>query len=43
MGKVTGFLEIQREQPTRRKPELRVKDWFEIYKEFPEQNKERVL
>ena len=36
MGKVTGFLEIQREQPTRRKPELRVKDWFEIYETFPE-------
>ena len=37
MGKVTGFLEIQREQATRRKPEERVKDWFEIYEPFPEE------
>lgn len=37
MGKVTGFLEITREQPTRRKPEERIKDWFEIYDPFPEE------
>jgi glutamate synthase (NADPH/NADH) small chain len=37
MGKVTGFLEINREQPTRRKVEERVKDWFEIYEPFPEE------
>jgi glutamate synthase (NADPH/NADH) small chain len=37
MGKDTGFLEINREQPTRRKPEERVKDWFEIYEPFPEE------
>src|SRR5665647_2940348 len=37
MGKVTGFLEIQREQPTRRKSDERVKDWFEIYEPFPEE------
>ncbi len=37
MGKVTGFLEIEREQPTRRKPEERLKDWFEIYNPFPEE------
>jgi glutamate synthase (NADPH/NADH) small chain len=36
MGKVTGFLELQREQPTRRNPGERVKDWFEIYEPFPE-------
>jgi glutamate synthase (NADPH/NADH) small chain len=36
MGKVTGFLEINREQATRRKVEDRVKDWFEIYEPFPE-------
>lgn len=36
MGKVTGFLEIQREQPTRRKAEERIRDWFEIYEPFPE-------
>jgi glutamate synthase (NADPH/NADH) small chain len=37
MGKVTGFLEINREQATRRKVEDRVKDWFEIYEPFPEE------
>ncbi len=37
MGKVTGFLEIQREQPQRRKAEERIKDWFEIYEPFPEE------
>ena len=37
MGKVTGFLEIEREQATRRRPEERVKDWFEIYEPFPEE------
>jgi glutamate synthase (NADPH/NADH) small chain len=37
MGKVTGFLEIERELPTRRKPEERIKDWFEIYEPFPEE------
>ena len=36
MGKDTGFLEIPREQPTRRKVEDRVNDWFEIYQQFPE-------
>ena len=37
MGKATGFLEIQREQPTRRKVEDRLVDWFEIYNPFPEE------
>jgi glutamate synthase (NADPH/NADH) small chain len=37
MGKVTGFLEIERAQPTRRKPDERIKDWFEIYEPFPEE------
>ena len=37
MGKVTGFLEIQREQPTRRKADERLKDWHEIYEPFPEE------
>lgn len=37
MGKVTGFLEFEREQPTRRNVEERVKDWFEIYEPFPEE------
>ncbi len=35
MGKPTGFLEYERVLPTRRAPEQRVKDWFEIYQEFP--------
>ena len=37
MGKVTGFLEIEREQPLRRKVEERLQDWFEIYEPFPEE------
>ncbi len=37
MGKVTGFLEIERELPSRRNPEERIKDWFEIYEPFPEE------
>jgi glutamate synthase (NADPH/NADH) small chain len=37
MGKVTGFLEIQREQPTRRDPNARIQDWLEIYNPFPEE------
>src|SRR6185312_11686078 len=37
MGKLTGFLEFKREQPERRKPDQRVKDWFEIYQPFPEE------
>jgi glutamate synthase (NADPH) small chain len=41
MGKVTGFLEIQREQATRRKPEERIKDWFEIYEPFPEEKQKQ--
>jgi len=36
MGKVSGFLEYQREVPGRRLPEERIKDWFEIYTPFPE-------
>ena len=37
MGKVTGFLEIDREQPTRRRVGERIHDWFEIYQPFPEE------
>jgi glutamate synthase (NADPH/NADH) small chain len=36
MGKVTGFQEFTRELPTRRPAAERVKDWFEIYQDFPE-------
>ncbi len=37
MGKVTGFLEYQRELPTRRPVAERVNDWFEVYQDFPEE------
>ncbi|MFB3819266.1 MAG: glutamate synthase subunit beta [Candidatus Methylomirabilales bacterium] len=35
MGKPTGFLEIARELPARRPVDERVRDWREIYLEFP--------
>jgi glutamate synthase (NADPH) small chain len=35
MGKVTGFLELGRETPTRRPVETRLQDWFEVYEDFP--------
>jgi len=35
VGKPTGFMEFERALPTRRAPKERVKDWFEIYEEFP--------
>ncbi len=38
MGKITGFLEHQRETPARRNPAERIKDWFEIYQPFPEES-----
>ena len=34
MGKVTGFLEYEREVPTRRPIDQRVNDYFEIYQDF---------
>jgi len=37
MGKVTGFIEYRRELPSRRPVTERVNDWFEIYREFPEE------
>ncbi|MGD0730705.1 MAG: glutamate synthase subunit beta [Terracidiphilus sp.] len=37
MGKATGFMEIQREQPARRKVEDRLVDWLEIYQPFGEE------
>jgi glutamate synthase (NADPH/NADH) small chain len=37
MGKVTGFLEIERQQPSRRKADERVHDWLEVYEPFPEE------
>ena len=36
MGKTTGFMEHERELPTRRAVTERVNDWFEIYRDFPE-------
>ena len=36
MGKVTGFLEIDREQPSHRKVDERLQDWLEVYEPFPE-------
>jgi glutamate synthase (NADPH/NADH) small chain len=36
MGKATGFMEHERELPTRRPATERVNDWFEIYQDFPE-------
>ena len=36
MGKVTGFLEYERELPTRRPVAERIHDWFEVYQPFPE-------
>jgi len=35
MGKVTGFLEAQREMPARRPVLERANDWFEVYQDFP--------
>ncbi len=34
MGKITGFLEYQRETPVRRPVAERVNDWFEVYQPF---------
>lgn len=35
MGKPTGFLEYKREVPSRRPVEERIKDWRDVYEEFP--------
>ena len=36
MGRPTGFLEFPRELPERRPVAERINDWFEIYREMPE-------
>jgi glutamate synthase (NADPH) small chain len=36
VGKVTGFLEYERETPLRREVKERVNDYFEVYQPFPE-------
>ena len=35
MAKATGFLEYEREAPSRRPIVERVNDWFEVYQDFP--------
>ncbi len=35
MGKASGFLEFERETHARRPVDERVRDWFEIYQDFP--------
>ncbi len=37
MGKVTGFMEHERETPTRRPVATRINDFFEVYQEFPDE------
>lgn len=37
MGKITGFMEYERETPERRPVPERVCDWKELYKDFPEE------
>jgi len=37
MGKVTGFIEHERETPARRDPATRINDWFEVYQDFSEE------
>ncbi len=36
MGKLTGFLEYERQEPPGRNPKLRVKDWAEFHDHLPE-------
>ncbi|MDQ2775566.1 MAG: glutamate synthase subunit beta [Acidobacteriota bacterium] len=38
MAKITGFLEYERETPSRRPVLERVNDWFEVYQDFPSSN-----
>ena len=37
MGKPSGFIEYPRETASRRPVTERVNDWFEIYRDFPEE------
>ena len=41
MGDPRGFLTTQRQAPTRRPVDLRLKDWHEVYEEFPDQALEK--
>ena len=38
MGKLTGFMDYQREVPARRPVPERINDWFEVYQAFPDQD-----
>ncbi len=40
MGKITGFMEFNRELPTKRKVEERIKDYKELYLPVPEEKKQ---
>jgi len=40
VGKVTGFMEYQRELPPRRPPLERINDFFEVYQDLPEERVE---
>ena len=35
MGEATGFLKWARETPTRRPVPVRLRDWKEVYEDFP--------
>jgi len=37
VGKLSGFLEYTREVPERRPPADRINDWFEVYRQFPDE------
>ena len=41
MGKVSGFLEYERDTPVRRPVLERSNDWFEVYQDFPTEEVER--
>ncbi|MBF0614055.1 MAG: glutamate synthase subunit beta [Magnetococcales bacterium] len=36
MGKIKGFMEVERETPRPRAVAVRIRDWRELYQEFPE-------
>ena len=35
MGNPTGFMKTERETPTRRPVDVRIRDWKEVYEEQP--------
>ena len=38
MGDITGFMKYRRQLPTRRPIPVRVRDWHEVYEEFPSED-----